>query len=327
MYDGNFFDIFFFGLNSNKSVSDRYKINKKWAGLNNFYDLVATVMGRFEYEGMDELPKMDPRFFELTLIADGCNVTAPDMGEAHNYKVGYGNKFQEFGYYNNVTAMDFMGMSHGSFIPDLKGNVMPDCVITFDNMYNIPPLFRIKWYADMLTEIQGSINTCIANMKGTVIFKCSKEQEPAIKRAWKNANDGTPVIISFAPNEGGMDMDPEVITNPQTGDILKQLQETYDKYLAMFLTEFGINANGVINKMAGVSGMELMQNDQKRAINLNNALVMRQKGIEKINKMFGTNITVKLAEPLDVSNELENLTNYSESNTIINSNDDSRSYK
>lgn len=293
----NFFDMFFFG-NGKKSVSDYYKINKRWAGLNIFYQLLALVLGRFKYTLPDG---MDDRFFELILITRGVNGTAKGRdGEIGNYSVGYGNQFSKYGYYINVNLMDYMGLSQGNFIPDLPGNVQPDCVLTFDNKYNIPPIMRIKWYAERLTAIQGSIAACIANMKGTVIFKCTVEQKPAIERAWKNADDGTPVIISFNPNEGAMDVEPEVITNPQTGDILKQLQEAYDKTMSQFLTEFGINANGVINKLSGISDTELEQNDQAREIALNNALEMRQKGIEQINKMFGVNAKVELAEPLKI---------------------------
>lgn len=296
MYE--FFDLFFFGMNSKKNTSDYYKLNKKWAGLNIFYQLLALVLGRFEY-GLPE--GMDDRFFELTLLSNGVNGTGKGRdGSLGNYRVGYGNKFSKYGYYNNVNLMDFMGLSQGIFIPNCPGNIMPDCVLTYDNKYNIPPIYRIKWYAERLTQIQGSISACIANLKGTVIFKCTKEQEPAIKRAWKNADDGSPVIISFAPNEGVNDLDPEVITNPQTGDILKQLQEAYDKTMADFLTEFGINANGVINKLSGISDSELQQNDQARQLNLLNAFNMRQKGIEQINKMFGVTASVKLAEPLEM---------------------------
>ena len=323
----NFFDMFFFGVGGKaKSASDYYKLNKRWGGINIFYALLALVLGRFEYE----LPEgMDERFFELALISRGVNGTARGRdGEIGNFTVGYGNKFSKYGYYNNVQLMDFMGLSQGSFIPDCPGNLMPDCVLTYDNKYNIPPIFRIKWYAERLCSIQGSIAACIANMKGTVIFKCTKEQEPAIKRAWKNADDGTPVIISFAAGEGGMDLDPEVITNPQTGDILKQLQEAYDKTLSDFLTEFGINANGVINKLSGVSSQELEQNDQARAINLQNALIMREKGIKQINEMFGLNCKVKVAEPLEPQELPEDLQSYnvSSKNTIVNSNNDSRQY-
>lgn len=293
----NFFNVFFFGLNSKKNVSDYYKINKKWAGLNIFYYLLALVMGRFDYELADG---MDDRFFELVLLTRGVNGTAIGRnGFLGNFSVGYGNQFSQYGYYNNVNLMDYMGMSQGQFIPDCPGNVMPDCVLTYDNKYNIPPILRIKWYAERLTAIQGSIAACIANMKGTVIFKCTIEQKPAIERAWKNADDGSPVIISFNPNEGAMDVAPEVITNPQTGEILKELQETYDKTMSDFLTEFGVNANGVINKLSGISDTELQQNDQARQLNLQNALKMRQKGIEQINKMFGVQCKVKLADVLE----------------------------
>lgn len=294
MYE--FFDVFFFGMNSKKSVSEDYKLNKKWAGLNIFYELLAMVLGRFNYN----LPEtMDDRYFELCLISRSMNGTAIGKdGAVSNYKIGYGNRLSKYGYFNNVNLMDYMGRSQGQFIPDLPGNVMPDCVITYDNKFNIPPIYRIMWYANRLTELQGSISSCIGNLKGTVIFKCTKEQEPAIKRAWKNANDGSPVIIAFDLNEGANDLEPQVMTSQQTGEILKQLQEAYDKTMADFLTEFGINANGVINKLSGISDSELMQNDQARQINLMNAFEMRKKGIEKINAMFGTNCSVELAEPL-----------------------------
>lgn len=293
----NFFDIFFFGINGNKdSVAAQYKINKKWTGLNTFYSLIMYLMGRFDYELTDT---MDPRTFELSLIVDGINGTGIGNDQLlGNYKIGYGNPFSKYGYYNNVNLLDAMGRSQGNFIPDCPGNILPDCVITYDNEYNIPPIYRIKWYADRLTQIQSSISSAITNLKGTVIFKCTEEQKPAIKKAWKDADDGSPVIISFGAGEGSMDLDPEVMTNQMTGEILKQLQEAYDKTFADFLTEFGINANGVINKLSGVSSDELKQNEEARKINLNNALKKRREGIERINKMFGTNCSVKLSEPL-----------------------------
>lgn len=296
----NFFDIFFFGMNAkSKNISDYYKLNKKWAGLNIFYQLLALALGRFVYT----LPEtMDDRFFELILLTNGVNGTAKGRdGEVGNYRVGYGNKFSKYGYYNNVNLMDYMGMSQGTFIPDCPGNVQADCVLTYDNKYNIPPIYRIKWYAQQLTDLQGSRSACIANLKGGVIFNgCTKEQEEAIRRAWKNADDGSPVTILTDPTAKGFANDIQVLTNPQTGEVLKSVQEAYDKVMSDFLTEFGINANGVINKLSGISDSELQQNDQARQINLENALAMRKQGIEKINKMFGLNCSVELAEPLKV---------------------------
>jgi hypothetical protein len=145
-----------------------------------------------------------------------------------------------------------------------------------------------------------------------VIIRCSKEQEPAVRRAWENASDGSPVIISFAPGEGGFDIEPEIITSPQTADILKSLQEGFDKYLSMFLSEYGINSNGVINKMSGVGDQELKQNDQMRELALDQAFRMRQKGIKEINGMFGVQASVKLAKPLETPEPKENKDDFDE---------------
>lgn len=293
-----FFDIFFFGT-GNKPKEKDYAIEKAWGGLNLFYYLISLVMGRFEYEFPET---MDPRFYELSLICDGVNGTAKDP-TPQNFSVGYGNKFSQYGYYNNVNLMDYMGLSHGMYIPKCPGNVEPDCVLTYDNLYNIAPISRIKWYANRLTKLQGSIAACIENLKGTIIIQCSEEQVPAVKKAWADASDGKPVIIGFGENNGGLGEEPKVTTSSQTGEILKQLQEAYDKTMAEFLTEFGINANGVINKLSGVSSTELQQNDQARQINLMNALKMREKGINEINEMFGLNCSVKLADPLAIVKE------------------------
>ena len=298
MYD--YFNVFFFGTsNSANSISEQYKINKEWAGINIFYELLALVMGRFKYHLYNT---MDDRFYELSLLCDGVNGSAQGLTGVVNGKVGYGNQYSEYGYYNNVQLMDYTGKSIGRFIPDCPGNVEPDCVLAYDNKFNIPPIFRIKWYANRLTEIQGSISSAISNLRGSVVITCSEEQAPAVERAWRKSADGTPVILYFGDQEGGLGQEPSVMFNNQTGEVLKQLQEAYDKTMADFLTEFGINANGVINKLSGVSGTELKQNDQARRLNLYNALNSRKEGIEKLNKMYSKVVndtaTVELSDAL-----------------------------
>ena len=123
----NFFDVFFFGLNSKKSVSDYYKLNKKWAGLNIFYDLLSLVMSRFVYDFPDT---MDARFFELVLLCNGVNGTARGTdGEISNFKVGYGNKFQKYGRYNNC---------------NLIWKISTKCGNSIFFYYSMPCLFRYR---------------------------------------------------------------------------------------------------------------------------------------------------------------------------------------
>jgi hypothetical protein len=302
MYD--FYDMFFFGQGNKKSLSDLGIQNKKWAGLLIFYRLLDLVMGRFDYKLPDT---MDPRFLELSLLSGGEAVILKYMNEILNLRITAGNRISRYGYYNNFQAVDYMGKSYGYYIPDDPGNISPDCVSIKDKKkLTIPPMYRIKWYADRLTTIQGSINSCIANMRGSTIIQCQKEQEKPIKKAFQDAADGVPVILSFSEFEGGYSIEPKVISNPQSADLLRELQEAYDKTMADFLTEFGINANGVINKLAGVSGKELEQNAQSTEIALNAAYEARKDGLKRASEMFGTPMSVEIAFNNDLSNDNNN---------------------
>lgn len=286
----DFYDLFFFGPCHGKNAAKDGVIRKKWGALNIFYRLLDLVRGRFVYELPDT---MDDRSLELNMIYSGKSAIFQKDGEILNAEVQSGNSWSRYGYLNNCTLVDFMGRSYGRFIPNLPGNVMPDCAIVFDNKYNVPPISRIKWYADRLATIQGSINSCIANLRGSTIISCSIEQKKPIENAYRNAADGMPVILSFDQHEGGLQAGPQILTNPQTPDILKALQETHDKTMAEFLTEFGINANGIINKLSGISDEELKQNVQMTEIAFNQAYKSRQEGLEKASEMFGVEMKVK----------------------------------
>lgn len=291
MYE--FYDMFFFGSGNRKSLSDLGISNKKWSGLLIFYRLLDLVMGRFDYELPDT---MDARFLELCLLSGGQASICRYMDEVLNLRITAGNRISRYGYYNNYQLVDYMGKSYGNYIPDAPGNVGADSVIVYDKKkLSIPPLYRIKWYADRLTTLQGSINSCIMNMRGSTIIQCKKEQEKPIKKAFMDAADGVPVILSFSEFEGGYSIEPKVIANPQSADLLRELQETYDKTMADFLTEFGINANGVINKLAGLSDKELEQNEQSTEIMLNSSFEGRKDGLKRASAMFGIPMSVKIA--------------------------------
>lgn len=291
MYD--FYDMFFFGQGNKKSLSDLGIQNKKWSGLLIFYRLLDLVMGRFDYKLPDT---MDARFLEMCLLSGGQGAVCDYKGEILNLRITAGNRISRYGYYNNFQLVDYMGKSYGSYIPDDPGNIGSDCVSIYDKKkLTIPPMYRIKWYADRLTTLQGSINSCIMNMRGSTIIQCQKEQEKPIKKAFQDSADGVPVILSFSEFEGGYSIEPKVIANPQSADLLRELQETYDKTMADFLTEFGINANGVINKLAGVSGEELEQNGEATQIALNAAYQARKDGLERVAKKFGVECSVEIA--------------------------------
>lgn len=297
-----FFDFFFFNamLSDTKDKNKKALFDKKWTALNTFYELLSIVMNRFIYE----LPEtMDKRFLELCLLTSNmAGIAKPkSVGELKNYNVISTGARTSYGYPANISLVDFMGKSVGRFIPNTPDAIGADCVLMYNDEYNIAPISRIIWYANRMTELQTSISACIANLKGSTVIRCSKEQKAPIEKAWRNVSNGVPIILSFDNETGGLQSPPEVLTNPQTPEILISLQENYDKTLSQFCMEFGINSNIVVNKLSGISSDELAQNNQFIEIRLNTEFKQREKGLKQISEMF--NVPCKISYNFNVIND------------------------
>ena len=83
--------------------------------------------------------------------------------------------------------------------------------------------------------------------------------------------------------------------NTSVATILQQTVETYQFWLANFYNSIGVNANFNM-KRERLNTAEVNINDSALFVNVVNMLNNRQKAVEKINKMFGTNITVEISD-------------------------------
>lgn len=299
MFD--FYEYFFFGggCKGHRNALADAKITKNWAGLNIFYTLLNIVMNMLKLN----LPEtMDTRSSMLYLISSGHFAITrikggkydPD-GDLMNLNISDMNNMTPYGLPLNMGLIDFTGKSYGRFIPYTPTNKdVANCAIVYWNKKDVPPIYRILWYARRLMELQSSISAAISNLKGTVVVRCEKEQEKIVKSAWRAADEGLPVIFTY---NGSKDFGnpPELLCNNITGDVLKQLQETYDKTIADFCGEFGVNANMVLNKLSGVSDKELSQNDERNDILINAVLNSVKEGLKNASEMFGEEMTVELS--------------------------------
>lgn len=297
----DFYDFFFFGMGCDKHRNPlrEAQIKKDWSGLNIFYTLLNIVMNIFNPKLPDT---MDKRSFLLYLIVSGHVAITRikdgkynENGELMNLNISDLNNMSPYGLPINVGLVDFKGKSYGRFVPYSPiTQEESDCVIVYWNKKDVPPIYRILWYAKRLVEIQSSISAAISNLKGTIVVRCEKEQEAMVKKAWAAAGEGLPVIFTY---NGSSDFgnQPELLCNNLTGDILKQLIETYDKTLADFCSEFGISSNMVLNKLSGVSDLELAQNEQKNQILLNAINNTISDGLKIASEKFGEEMSVDLS--------------------------------
>ncbi len=296
-----------------KSAGLSFDFDKKSSRALIFYRLISLVLGRFTY---DLPPSVDSRYMELTLLSGGAGFDLVG-GEPHNFSALISGGYNQYGYPESVQLIDYMGRSYGRIIPDFPGNeIIADGVVIYDSKYDLPPIYRINWYANRLWRIQVSIATAIQNLRMGVIYEANgPSQARAIERAIKALDDGKPFLIDYG-KEAALAEPPRITRNLDSGEGLKTLTELYDKTFCDFLTEFGINANGTINKLSGVSDSELEQNEEATEIALNAALKQRREGMAKCERMFGGTWSVDRAftnrEETDTIREREEAEKYDE---------------
>lgn len=307
MYD--YFDGFFFGTGCKgyKGASTDTRLKKNVAWWNIFCELVNLVANRFKPKDGTLPDTMDWKFLMMCLInSNKAGVIKTDSDEVCNGNIIGGSNFSRYGYLINCEVIDFMGKPYGSrYIPNTPGlEDVANCGIVYMNELNSRPITRIIEAAMRLTELQSSISAAISNLKGTVVISCEKEQEKTVIKGWTEAGEGVPVILSFN-GSSSFGNKPELLCNPQTGDVLKVLMETYDKEFARFCSRFGINNNQVMNKLSGVSSDELKQNEEQDYIILHSDLDCLNKYFDRVNKMFGTNIEIEINKDLSYNNIVE----------------------
>lgn len=283
MVFNTFLDGFIFGPGG-KSAGLSFDFDKKSSRGLIFYRLLSLVLSRFKYRVPESI---DTRYLELTLLSGGAGFDTLS-GEPANFSAVISGSYNRYGYPESVQLFDYMGRSYGRIIPDFPGNNgLADGVVIYDSKYDLPPIYRIEWYSNRLWRIQVSIATAIQNLRMGVVYEANgPAQARAIEQAIKAIDDGKPFLIRYGKEETFSDP-PRITRSLDTGDGLKTLTEIYDKTFCDFLTEFGINANGTINKLSGVSESELEQNEEATEIALNAALEQRREGMEKCQKMFG----------------------------------------
>ena len=295
----NFYDNFFFGIGGKYNESKKALFDKNWTAKNVLYKMLDMLASRFVWK----MPlTCDQRFMELCLLSYNKAGIAKVKNDNGLYEVeGIMNLnaitnsiYSPYGYPVKLSLVDYMGKNYGTnFVPVLpQGAEGANMVLVLESKFNLPPIYRVAWYAERITQLLISIKAAIENTTGSVIIQCEKEQTKAIDRAIQESRSGKPLIISYDRND--QFLEPRILTNPQTSDILKTLYECLDKEWANFYAEFGINANAIMNKMSGVSELELMQNEESTNLMLQSELDARKLGCKQATELFGVEFDVEL---------------------------------
>ena len=265
-----------------------------------FWKLFNFCLTMFEYKNLPE--SLPAREIESNLLMTGHCVVFPDMADI----VTACTSLYGFDRYYNPTNAIFANVKMRS----KNLNIGENCEIIYnsslkDNVLYIKSdssmMSFIKRYSRMLADVESSMDIYMVNSRLTSFPVASSDSVMQnLKLFFKKLKRGERGIIS----------DDSIIQQFRSVDISRASVHdgvndwlvARDKILEMFFRDIGVKFYNP--KKAQVSEDELQVNNQMLVISLDDMLKERQRGVERVNNLFATNISVDIAEPFKVKEEV-----------------------
>ena len=264
-----------------------------------FKSLLSKCGALFEWQN---LPKtVDEAFLNSCLFLKGYTAFFEKDGKIYNNIGGLGGKPNE-NYYSTVFILANPILGNAEFEIGKTCEVMYNTVsdkqllnlttTTTGGLYTL-----IYSTATMLTDNLVSINSAQINSRVQSVFRADNDgQAQSAKAFLKRQYDGEPFSIVTSDDLQKFDV---LNLTTDTGDNLTHLIELHQHIIADFYNQIGITTTPYQKKERLITD-EINSIDRMTACTLSAMLTARQEACEKINKMFGTNISVKLADFLNV---------------------------
>ena len=285
----------------NKYLKTMYDVSNVKIGYDYWYfKLLNLVMDMFEYEN---IPKgLSKREIELNLLVTGhACILAKNDGSLFvplTSTYGYDEYYQPTHcIFANVVVRSAKAYEIGTDCEIIYNNSLKDSLfyVKADGGLNT----FIQRYARQLADVESTINIYSVNSR-LVSIPVSNDNAviESLKTFFKNLAYGKRAIVS----------DSSIIENFRNVDINRSSIKdgindwliARDKILEQFYRDLGIRMTN--QKKAQVNIDEVESNDQLLLISSDDMLKSRREGLEKVNNMFGTNISVKLNPLYNIKN-------------------------
>lgn len=244
------------------------------------------AISMFEWKNLPE--SVDSRYIELALFRTGSTIYFTDeiMGNLcldmtfnRNFDV-YGEPVlrRAYSYYNNYQKL-------------LKKK---DSVIIWNNMDRQPSYPIILNFAKRLYNLDRIIDVNCNAQKTPTLVRCEEKQRLTLKNAYKEMDGNSPVIFA----DKNFDPDSIKTLNTDAPFIADKIYELKTNIWNEALTYLGIPSANIMKKERLIKD-EVLRGLGGTLANRYSRLSERQRAVEKINRMFGTEIEVGIREEIE----------------------------
>ena len=264
---------------------------------------LARLQSMFIYDGLpDSIPQ---KWLENYLLVNGSCVwiNTPDKGLIVT-RAGIGGIPDEYYIPTEciVTNPYIAAEDNKTYIRDV------DCVLMVNDTYAQGLLPMLKKYCSMLVENEITMNIADQLARATITISAVDDETKASAELWlKRLIEGKVGIIGEAPfMVGNQDKALNINQMVNVAATITDLIE-YQQYIkASLYNDLGLQSNYNM-KRESINSNESQLNDDMLHPLIDNMLTERQQALEKVNAMFGTNITVSFNSAWAINEEEEQL--------------------
>lgn len=247
-----------------------------------YFRLMLIARALFKWENLPN--GIDEKWIERYLFSEGNCMFFKDP-EKGFMVTGIGET-GPLNYYDEPTTIKPVAPNFVYDGPTLTNNV--NAVIIRNNDDMLPTSPTIQLYAYKLTNIDRTIDTNIIAQKTPIIVKCTDKQKQSFKTAINQRNDNEPTIYA----DKSMNTEDIEVLDIKAPIVFDKLQIQKHAVWNECMTYLGIN-NANMDKRERLVDDEVQANNEQVQASEDIFLKARQKACEEINRIFGTNISVK----------------------------------
>ena len=263
-------------------------------------ELFERIMRLFVWENTyenvdDKIVGIKPKEIEQRLILQGhCGITKINDEEELTAMFGhyYGvSKYLDDKPYYMVRCPIYSG----------QRTIGKDIVVIDNNSLKNPTFELVHHYATLLAHAEVTLVDAMVNARdsGGIPVATTEKQKQSVMEYMGKVFNGQYGVVTDIGNLGLQYLGSDRKTHQQIMDIY-QIRE---KLLKSFYSDIGVRS--AFEKRSNSVEAEVEADTSLLLLNLSDMIDAREKGAEKVNKMFGTNWKVRIAEEIDYNTENE----------------------
>lgn len=254
--------------------------------------LMELSMSMFEWKNLPDT--VDERYLELGLFSSGCMVFFKDdvIGELA-LNMTYQGGFDIYGEPTRRRAYSRYNQFQTTLDKD-------NSVIIWNNMLRTNSALDVQMFAYRLYNLDRIVDINANAQKTPVLITCDEKQKLTMKNLYMQYEGNYPVIFG----DSNLDIKSLSVLKTDAPFVSDKIYDLKVKIWNEALTYLGISNINTTKKERMITD-EVIRNQGGTIASRYSRLESRRRAVEKINKMFGLNITVDYREDFQ-STDIEN---------------------